>query len=86
MDPARAAELRAEYCRATAKTIGTAERAYKQAIAVSSHPAYEWATLSRYYARTITLDGYGCSDSRLRQQRWIGTLALGVALYDQPAC
>ena len=80
VDPARAQELRGDIAEHR-KDYGTAERAFKQAVAVSSHPAYEWATLSRYYggrARWADMDSaiQNCISAVERDPR------TGVALYD----
>ena len=63
------------------KDYGTAERALRQAVAVSSHPAYEWATLSRFYggrARWADMDTaiQSCISAVERDPQ------AGVALYD----
>lgn len=50
VDPARAHELRGRIAEER-KDLGTAEREYKQAIAVSAHPAYRWTTLADFYRR-----------------------------------
>jgi tetratricopeptide (TPR) repeat protein len=80
VDPARAQELRADIAEQR-KDYAAAERAYKQAVAVSSHPAYELATLSRFYgdrARWEDMDAtiQNCISTVDRDQR------AGVALYD----
>jgi len=49
-DPARAHELRGRIAEER-KDFGTAEREYKQAIAVSAHPAFRWTTLADFYRR-----------------------------------
>ena len=48
IDPARAHELRGHIAEQR-KDYGTSEREYKQAIAVSSHPAFQWITLASFY-------------------------------------
>lgn len=48
VDAARAAELRGRIASARKDYVGT-ERYFKQAIAVSSHPARQWATLASFY-------------------------------------
>ncbi len=50
VDPARAYELRARIAESQ-KDYGTAEREFKQALAVSSHPAFQWVTLAAFYSR-----------------------------------
>jgi tetratricopeptide (TPR) repeat protein len=50
VDPARAHELRARTAEQN-KDYGTAEREFKQALAVSQHPAYQWVTLAAFYGR-----------------------------------
>ena len=46
--PSRAAELRARIAE-DRRDFNTAEAEFKTAIAVSSHPALQWATLARFY-------------------------------------
>lgn len=48
VSPARAAELRARIAEER-RDFGTAEAQFKEAIAVSPHPAKQWATLARFY-------------------------------------
>ena len=48
VDPARAHELRGRIG-VQRKDYGTAEREFKQAIAVSQHPAFQWTTLAAFY-------------------------------------
>jgi tetratricopeptide (TPR) repeat protein len=50
IDPARAHELRGRIAEQR-KDYGTAEREFKQAIAVSAHPAFQWMTLAGFYRR-----------------------------------
>jgi tetratricopeptide (TPR) repeat protein len=50
VDPSRAHELRARISEAH-KDYGTAEHEFKQAIAVSRHPAFQWMTLASFYRR-----------------------------------
>jgi tetratricopeptide (TPR) repeat protein len=50
VDPARAHELRGRMADAR-KDYGTAEREFKQAIAVGVHPALQWVTLAGFYGR-----------------------------------
>ncbi len=47
---ARAHELRGNIAEHR-KDYGTAEREFKQAIAVSAHPAFQWMTLASFYRR-----------------------------------
>lgn len=48
VDPARAHELRGRIAEA-AKDYGTAEREFKQALAVAAHPAFQWVALASFY-------------------------------------
>lgn len=48
LNPAKAYELRGDIAVAR-KDYGTAERDYKQAIAVSPHPAEQWTRLANFY-------------------------------------
>ncbi len=48
VNPAKAYELRGNIA-VTRKDYGTAERDYKQAIAVSPHPAEQWTRLANFY-------------------------------------
>lgn len=48
LNPAKAYELRGDIAVAR-KDYGSAERDYKQAIAVSSHPAEQWTRLANFY-------------------------------------
>jgi hypothetical protein len=50
VDPARAAELRGRMAEAR-KDYGAAEREFKQAVTVSSHPAAQWMNLGSFYRR-----------------------------------
>ncbi len=50
VDEARAHELRGRIAESD-KDYGTAEREYKQAVAVSKHPAFQWMTLGSFYRR-----------------------------------
>lgn len=50
VDEARAHELRGRIAESD-KDYGTAEREYKQAIAVSKHQAFQWMTLGSFYRR-----------------------------------
>ena len=80
VDPARGQELRGRIAEQR-KDYAAAEHALKQAVAVSSHPAYEWATLARFYAgraRWTDMDAaiQDCINVVERDPR------AGVALYD----
>jgi tetratricopeptide (TPR) repeat protein len=50
IDPARAHEMRGHIAEAH-KDFGSAEREYKQAIAVAAHPAFQWGVLASFYRR-----------------------------------
>lgn len=50
VDAARAHELRGGIAEAN-RDFGTAEREFRQAIAVSAHPAFQWMRLASYYRR-----------------------------------
>jgi hypothetical protein len=50
VDPARAHELRGRIAEKQ-KDFGTAEREFKQAIAVGAHPATQWIGLANFYSR-----------------------------------
>lgn len=50
LDPARAHQLRARIAE-DRKNYGTAEREFKQAIASSAHPAFQWTPLADFYRR-----------------------------------
>ena len=50
LDAARAHELRGRIAVAQ-KDYSTAEREFKQAVAVGAHPAYQWVTLANFYRR-----------------------------------
>ena len=50
LDAARAHELRGRIA-VSQKDYGTAEREFKQAVAVGAHPAYQWVTLASFYRR-----------------------------------
>jgi tetratricopeptide (TPR) repeat protein len=50
IDPAQAQELRAAIAEER-KDFGTAEREFKQAVAVSAHPAFQWMALAGFYHR-----------------------------------
>jgi tetratricopeptide (TPR) repeat protein len=48
LDPPRAHELRGRIA-VQRKDYGTAEREFKQAVAVSRHPAFQWTSLGAFY-------------------------------------
>lgn len=48
IDPVRAAELRGRIA-GDNKDYGAAENAFKQAVSISAHPAFQWATLASFY-------------------------------------
>jgi predicted Zn-dependent protease len=50
VNPAKAYELRGNIA-VSRRDYGTAERSYKQSIAVSPHPAEQWTRLANFYAR-----------------------------------
>ena len=50
IDPARAHELRGRIATGN-KDFDGAEREFKQAIAVSQHPAFQWTTLASFYRK-----------------------------------
>jgi tetratricopeptide (TPR) repeat protein len=80
LDPPRAAHLRAKMAEAR-KDYGTAEREFKQAIAVSSRPASAWTNLGIFYRhreRWTDMETaiHNCFNSAVRDK------APGVALYD----
>jgi len=50
IDPIRAHELRGHIAEQK-KDYGTAEREYKQTLAASAHPAFQWMTLAGFYRR-----------------------------------
>jgi tetratricopeptide (TPR) repeat protein len=50
VDPARAHELRARIAEQR-KDYDAAEREFKQAVAVSAHPAFQWMTLASFFRR-----------------------------------
>jgi len=80
VDPARAHVLRANIAEAR-KDYGTAEREYKQAIAVSPHPAFQWTTLASFYRRrerwtSVDWAIQNCVSAAARDKQ------AGVALYD----
>jgi tetratricopeptide (TPR) repeat protein len=50
IEPARAHELRGHIAEEH-KDFGTAEREFKQAVAVAAHPAFQWGALASFYRR-----------------------------------
>ncbi len=50
VDQARAHELRGRIAEGQ-KDYGAAERAFRQAVSASQHPAFQWMTLASYYRR-----------------------------------
>jgi len=50
IEPARAHEMRGHIAEEH-KDYGSAEREYKQAVAVAAHPAFQWGTLASFYRR-----------------------------------
>lgn len=80
VDPAKAYELRGNIAVAQ-KDYGTAERDFKQAIAVSQHPAEQWTILASFYRgrqRWNDLDAaiHGCVSAAEHDKH------SGVGLYD----
>lgn len=80
VDPARAQELLGRIAEQR-NDLTAAERAFKKAVAVSAHPAYQWATLARFYrghSRWADMDAaiQSCESAVERDPR------AGVALYD----
>ena len=55
VDPARAHELRAAIAQEN-KDTNTAEREFKQAIAASAHPAFQWMRLASFYRKNKRFD------------------------------
>jgi predicted Zn-dependent protease len=80
VDPARAHELRARIAEGH-KDYGTAEREFKQAVASSAHPAFQWMTLASFYRRRerwteMESAIHNCVSAAERDKH------AGVALYD----
>jgi tetratricopeptide (TPR) repeat protein len=50
VDPARASELRGRIAESQ-KDYAAAEHEYKQAVAISHHPAFQWMTLGSFYRK-----------------------------------
>jgi tetratricopeptide (TPR) repeat protein len=74
VDAARARELRGRIAEER-KDYGTAEREYKQAIAVSPHPAFRWTTLANFYRRR----------QRWTEMEWAVESCITAAEYDKYA-
>lgn len=55
VDPARAHELRAAIAQEN-KDLDTAEREFRQAIAASAHPAFQWMRLASFYGKIKRYD------------------------------
>lgn len=80
VDPARAFELRGRIGESQ-KDYATAERNFRQAIAVSHDPAYQWMTLASFFRRRGRLDEMQAAvenGAKLAQR----THHPGVALYN----
>jgi tetratricopeptide (TPR) repeat protein len=80
VDAARAHVLRANIAEGR-KDYGTAEREFKQAVATSAHPAFQWTTLASFYRRRqreteIEWAIHNCVNAAERDKH------AGVALYD----
>lgn len=80
VDPARAHELRGRIAESK-KDYGTAEREFRQAIAVSTHPAFQWSTLASFYRRRQRWNEmetaiHTCMNLAQREKH------AGVAIYD----
>ena len=80
VDPARAHQLRGEIAEAH-KDYGAAEREFKQAIAVSPHPASQWTVLASFYRRRqrwaeMEAAVHNCANAAAHDKH------AGVALYD----
>ncbi len=80
VDPPRAAQLRAHIAEAR-KDYGTAEREFRQAITLSSHPAAQWMNLGSFYRRRrrwadMETAIHNCFYAAMRDKH------SGVALYD----
>jgi tetratricopeptide (TPR) repeat protein len=80
VDPARAHQLRGEIAEQR-KDYATAEREFRQSIAVSAHPALQWSVLASFYYRRqqwpqVDSAIHGCVTAAGRDP------AAGVALYD----
>ena len=80
VDPARAHELRGRIAEER-KDYTTADREFKQAIAVSAHPAFQWSTLASFCRRRGRWEEMdwaisNCVSAAARERR------AGVALYN----
>jgi tetratricopeptide (TPR) repeat protein len=80
IDPARAYELRAQID-VQQKDFGSAENDLKKAISIGHHPAFQWATLARFYQMRKRWDDMdaairSCMSAASRDPH------AGVALYD----
>jgi len=80
VDPARAHSLRGRIAEAH-KDYGTTEREFKLALTVSTHPAYQWMTLTSFYGRRqrwpeMETAVHNCVTAASHDQH------AGVALYD----
>jgi hypothetical protein len=80
IDPARACELRGNIANAH-KDYGTAEREFKQAITVATHPASQWMTLAGFY---LHRERWTEMESAIRSGESLAERDrhAGVALYD----
>jgi hypothetical protein len=47
------------------KDYGTAEREFKQAVAVSQHPAFQWTTSGQRSIAAAEVDRSGCGNPKL---------------------
>jgi tetratricopeptide (TPR) repeat protein len=80
VDPARAHQLRGEIAESH-KDYSTAEHEFRQAIAVSAHPASQWTVLASFYRRRqrwaeMETAVQNCANAAARDEH------AGVALYD----
>jgi len=80
VDSARAHELRGHIAEER-KDYGTTEREFKQAIAASAHPAFQWTTLAAFYRRRqnwpeLEAAIHNCAAAAQRDKH------AGVAVYD----
>ena len=80
VDPARAHQLRGDIAEAN-KDYDTAEREFRQAIAVKPHPAEQWTVLASFYRGRQRWTDMDDGDPQLRERRGADKNA-GVALYD----
>jgi tetratricopeptide (TPR) repeat protein len=87
IDPIRAHELRGHIAEQR-KDYGAAEREYKQALAASAHPAFQWISLAGFYRRlerwtemeAAVRSGQNAAE---RDKRAAGALYSGAALLIQ---